>query len=68
MQKNIGEQFKRTIHYQSLPKLFHRQKPVQQSLEEIENKDMGLCSLFKPEQKDGSELWPAASIAANFIV
>ncbi|KAL5008996.1 hypothetical protein ScPMuIL_014577 [Solemya velum] len=45
--KNIGQQFKREVHYKNLPPMFKmKQKPP--SLDEIETKDIGLCDLFKP--------------------
>lgn len=49
LQKYIGERFKREVHYQSLPNLFRRSKPRQPAVDDVEHKDIGLCSLFKPE-------------------
>ncbi|XP_053405652.1 exportin-5-like [Mercenaria mercenaria] len=52
--KYVGQQFKREIHYQSLPNLFRRIRHRQPTLDDIEHKDIGLCSLFKPEANGDS--------------
>ncbi|XP_046567749.1 LOW QUALITY PROTEIN: exportin-5-like [Haliotis rubra] len=46
--KNIGQQFKREVHYQNLPPMFrHRHKNP--SVDDVEKSDIGLCQLFKPD-------------------
>ncbi|XP_033734576.1 exportin-5-like [Pecten maximus] len=45
--KSVGQQFKREAQYKNLPPIFTI-KPKQPSVDEIDSKDLGLCSLFKP--------------------
>ncbi|XP_005099250.1 exportin-5 [Aplysia californica] len=49
--KNIGQQFRRAAQYSNLPRLFlESRRPKQESLDEVEKDDMGLCELFSPSK------------------
>ncbi len=49
--KNIGAKFKSDIYIKNLPSVKRQNKPAPASLDEIEQGDIGLCSLFTPSQE-----------------
>ncbi|KAJ8309385.1 LOW QUALITY PROTEIN: hypothetical protein KUTeg_014259 [Tegillarca granosa] len=49
--QNIGQKFKREIHYKNLPPLY-RLRPKVPTVDDTESEDIGLCGLFKPSNTD----------------
>ena len=50
-QKNVGEQFKKEVYIKNLPPMCVMSRPKAKRLDETENKDLGLCSLFSGDDK-----------------
>lgn len=50
--KNVGQHFKREIDIKNLPPLFSPPRPKNPSVDEVDNKDLGLCSLFSDKSSD----------------
>ncbi|XP_076324689.1 exportin-5-like protein Ranbp21 [Tachypleus tridentatus] len=48
---NIGQQFKKEVHIKNLPPLFCWPRKKNLHLEDLEEKNMGLCELFQPDQQ-----------------